>query len=77
MIRVLALIACLVPAAALAQSNFEPPADMRAAHDMMHGRHLMQGQHMMYGQPPRQRGRHPARTRRVRRDSGDRRNSIG
>ena len=64
MIRALALIACLVPAAAFAQLNFEPPADMRAAHDMMHGqhmmpgqsmmpgRHMMQGQHMMYGQPP-------------------------
>ena len=52
MIRVLVLIACLVPAAAFAQSNFEPPADMRAAHDMMHGQHMMQGQHMMYGQPP-------------------------
>ena len=58
MIRVLALIACLVPAAAFAQSNFEPPADMRAAHDMMHGqsmmpgRHMMQSQHMIYGQPP-------------------------
>ncbi len=52
MIRVLALITCLVPAAALAQSNFEPPADMRAAHDLMHGQHMMQGQHMMGGQPP-------------------------
>ncbi len=46
MIRAFALIAFLVPAAALAQPNFEPPADMRTAHDMMHG------QHMMYGEPP-------------------------
>ena len=46
MIRALALIACLVPAAALAQSNFEPAAGMKAAHEMMHG------QHMMHGQPP-------------------------
>ena len=52
MIRALALIACLVPAAAFAQSNFEPPADMGAAHQMMHGQHMMQGQHMMDGQPP-------------------------
>jgi hypothetical protein len=52
MIRVLALIACLIPAAALAQSNLEPPAHMRAAHEMMHGQHMMQGQHMVYRQPP-------------------------
>ena len=32
MIRALALIAFLVPTAAFAQSNFEPPADMGAAH---------------------------------------------
>ena len=32
MIRALALIACLIPAAAFAQSNSEPPADMGAAH---------------------------------------------
>ena len=57
MIRALALIACLVPAAAFAQSNFEPPADMGAAHQMMHGRHMMQGQHMMPGQHMMQ-GRH-------------------
>ena len=47
MIRALALIACLVPAAALAQSNVEPPAKMGAAHQMMHGQHMMPGQHMM------------------------------
>ena len=40
MIRALALIACLVPAAALAQSNFEPPADMGAAQHMMHGQEI-------------------------------------
>ena len=32
MIRALALIACLIPATAFAQSNSEPPADMGAAH---------------------------------------------
>jgi len=65
MIRALALITCLVPAAAFAQSNLEPPAVMGAGHHMMHGqhmmtpgqpvapgRHMMQGQHMMYGQQP-------------------------
>ena len=52
MIRALALIACLVPAAAFAQSNFKPPADLGAAHQMMHGQHKMQGGHMMDGQPP-------------------------
>ena len=51
MIRALALIACLIPAAAFAQSNSEPPADMGAAHGLMHGQHMMtQGQHMMSGQ---------------------------
>ncbi len=50
MIRALTLIACLVPAVALAQSNLEPPADTRAAHEMMHGQHMMQGQHMTYRQ---------------------------
>ena len=60
MIRALALIACLVPAAAFAQSNFEPPANMGAAHQMMYGRqmmhasgqHMMQGRHMMDGELP-------------------------
>ena len=47
MIRALALIACLIPATAFAQSNSEPPADMGAAHSLMHGQHMMtQGQHM-------------------------------
>ena len=41
MIRALALIACLAPAAAFAQSNFGPPADMGAAHRMMHGQPMM------------------------------------
>ena len=50
MIRALVLIACLVPAASLAQSTFEPPADLRAAHEMMRGQRMMQGQHMMDGQ---------------------------
>ena len=51
MIRAFALIACLIPAAAFAQSNTEPPADMGATHGMMHGQHMMmQGQHMMPGQ---------------------------
>jgi hypothetical protein len=52
MIRALALVACLVPAAAFAQSNLEPPAGMGAAHQMMHGQHMMQGRRMMDGQPP-------------------------
>jgi hypothetical protein len=52
MIRALALIACLVPAAALAQSDFTRPANMKTAHEMMHGQHMMQGQPMMHGQPP-------------------------
>ena len=65
MIRALALIACLVPAVAFAQSNLEPLSGMGAGHHMMHGqhmmtpgqpvapgRHMMQGQHMMYGQQP-------------------------
>ena len=52
MVRALALIACFVPAVAFAQSNFKPPGDMGAAHQMMHGQHMMQGRHMMGGQPP-------------------------
>ena len=76
MIRALALVACLVPAAAFAQSNFEPPADMRAAHDMMHGQHMMPGQamirHVMQGQrmdrqPPRDASLDKARSPRFRR----------
>ena len=57
MIRALALIACLAPAAAFAQTNVAPPPDMGVAHRMMHGQpmvtpgqHMMQGRHMMYGQ---------------------------
>ncbi len=50
MIRILALIACLAPAAAFAQANVETPADMGAAHRMMHGQHMVTpGQHMMPG----------------------------
>jgi hypothetical protein len=50
MIRAFALIACLISAAAFAQSNTEPPADMGAASGMMHGQHMMmQGQHGMPG----------------------------
>src|SRR5271169_5032421 len=45
MIRTLAFVACLAPAAALAQSNFEHPAGMGGAHQMMHGQHMM-----MHGQ---------------------------
>ena len=57
MIRAFALIACLVPAAAFAQSNVETPADMGAAHRMMQGQHMVtQGQPMMPGQ--HMRGRH-------------------
>jgi hypothetical protein len=58
MIRVFALIACLVPAAAFAQSNSEPRAGMEAGHHMMHGQHIhmmspgprMQHEQMMQGQ---------------------------
>ncbi len=50
MIRALALIACLIPAAALAQSKFEPPANMEQ--HMIPGQHMMQGRHMMGAQPP-------------------------
>ena len=59
MIRALALIACLVPAASLAQSTFEPPADLRAAHEMMRGQRMMQGQHMMDGQLGREAATQP------------------
>ena len=51
MMRALALIACLAPAAAFAQTNVGPPADMGAAHRMMHGQPMMTpGQQMMHGQ---------------------------
>ena len=50
MIRALALTACLASVAAFAQSNSAPPADMKAAHDLMHGYPMMQGPHMMHGQ---------------------------
>jgi hypothetical protein len=51
MIRILALIACLAPAAAFAQANAGPPADMGAAHRMMHGQPMMTpGQQMTHGQ---------------------------
>lgn len=59
MIRALVLIACLVPAASLAQSTFEPPADLRAAHEMMRGQRMMQGQHMMDGQLGREAATQP------------------
>jgi hypothetical protein len=56
MIRAFALIAFLIPAAAFAQSNREPPAGMGAGHHMMHGQHMMspgrrmQHEQMMQGQ---------------------------
>jgi hypothetical protein len=50
MIRALALLACLIPGAALAQSAIQPPADMDAAHRMMHGQPMTPNQHMMHGQ---------------------------
>jgi hypothetical protein len=51
MIRAIALIACLIPGLAAAQSETQPPADMDAMHHMMHGQHMMSpGQHMMQGQ---------------------------
>ena len=51
MIRVLALLACLIPRAALAQMATQPPANMDTMHRMMHGQHMMQGQHMMPAKP--------------------------
>ena len=81
MIRAFALIACLIPATAFAQSNSEPPAVMGTGHHMMHGQHMMspgqrmQHEQMMQGPATGGRSRHSARARRVRRDSGDRRNS--
>ena len=51
MIRAFALIACLIPATAFAQSNFEPPAVMGTGHQMMHGQHMMSpGQRMQHAQ---------------------------
>ena len=51
MIRAFALIACLIPATAFAQSNSEPPAGMGAGHHMMHGQHMMSpGQRMQHEQ---------------------------
>ena len=51
MIRAFALIACLIPATAFAQSSSEPPADMGAGHHMMHGQHMMSpGQRMQHEQ---------------------------
>ncbi len=51
MMRALALIACLAPAAAFAQTNVGPPAEMGAAHRMMHGQPVMTpGHQMMHGQ---------------------------
>src|SRR5271166_2493744 len=43
MIRAVALIACVIPAAALAQSDSGLAFDMRAAHRTMHGQHMMNG----------------------------------
>jgi hypothetical protein len=40
MIRALALLACLTPASAFAQSNVEPPAGNRTAHHMTHEQHM-------------------------------------
>ncbi|MGO9418554.1 hypothetical protein [Roseiarcus sp.] len=57
MMRALAVIACLAPAAAFAQTNVGPPADMGAAHRMMHGHPMTTpGEHMMHEQMMR--GRH-------------------
>ena len=56
MIRAFALIACLMPATAFAQSNPEPPAGMEAGHHMTRGQHMMspgprmQHERMMQGQ---------------------------
>ena len=51
MIRAFALIACLIPATAFAQSNSEPRAGMGAGHHMMHGQHMMSpGQRMQHEQ---------------------------
>ena len=51
MIRAFALIVCLIPATAFAQSNSEPPAVMGAGHHMMHGQHMMSpGQRMQHEQ---------------------------
>ena len=45
--RILALIACLVPAAAFAQT---PATDMGTAHSMMGGEHMMTSSPMAHGQ---------------------------
>ena len=51
MIRAFALIACLIPATAFAQSSSEPPADRGAGHHTMHGQHMMSpGQRMRHEQ---------------------------
>ena len=47
MMRILALIACLVPAAAFAQT---PATDMGTAHRMMGGEHMMTSSPMAHGQ---------------------------